>query len=164
MRLEQLPADSRTLLDQIINEEGVKVVQASCHSEEGVMNVRNTACDALLAHRVEAKLKGNKVNQVVNRIHVTMPKPRDDIKREPFIPEAVLNRRKYDPADPFRRRLEKDLEAEEGGAGVYNIDMRSKYILCLLLHYALIVLQKTGCLRLTNGSMTPYQRSWTAKI
>ncbi|CAG8715172.1 5499_t:CDS:2, partial [Acaulospora colombiana] len=115
MRLEQLPAESRALVDQIINGDNIKVVQASCHTEEGVMNVRNTACEALLAQRVEAKLKGNKLNQVANRIHVAMPKPRDDIKREPFIPEAVLNRRKYDPNDPLRPKLEKDIEAEEGG-------------------------------------------------
>lgn len=125
MRLEQLPAESRALVDQIIKDEGVKVVQASCHTEEGVMDVRNAACDALLAHRVEAKMKGNKVNSIVNRIHVAIPKPRDDIKREPFIPEVVLNRRKYDPNDPERRTLEKDIEAQEGGPGVYSIDMRS---------------------------------------
>lgn len=133
MRLEQLPADSRALVDQIINDDGVKVVQASCHTEEGVMEVRNAACDALLAHRVESKLKGNKINQIANRIHVAMPKPRDDIKREPYIPEAVLNRRKYDPNDPARRKLEREIEAEEGGAGVYSIDLRSKLSLSKLL-------------------------------
>jgi nucleolar GTP-binding protein len=125
MRLEDLPAESRALVDQVVTGDNVKVVQASCHTDEGVMDVRNAACDALLAHRVEAKLKGNKLNQVINRIHVAMPKPRDDIKREAFIPEAVLTRRRYDPEDPFRRKLEKDIEAEEGGAGVYNINMRS---------------------------------------
>lgn len=129
MRLEQLPAETRTLVDQIIEGDNVKVVQASCHTDEGVMDVRNAACDALLAHRVEVKLKGNKLNQVANRIHVAMPKPRDDIKREPYIPEAVLNRRKYDPNDPERRKLEKDIEPEQGGAGVYNIDMRKHWML-----------------------------------
>jgi nucleolar GTP-binding protein len=139
MRLEQLPAESRALVDQIIKGEDVKVVQASCHTEEGVMDVRNAACDALLAHRVEAKMKGNKVNSIVNRIHVAMPKPRDDIKREPFIPEVVLNRRKYDPNDPERRTLEKDIEAQEGGPGVYSIDMRSMCpaILCDFVIYQL---------------------------
>lgn len=136
MRLEQLPADSRALVDQIINDDGVKVVQASCHTEEGVMEVRNAACDALLAHRVESKLKGNKINQIANRIHVAMPKPRDDIKREPYIPEAVLNRRKYDPNDPARRKLEREIEAEEGGAGVYSIDLRSTLSLSKLLRPA----------------------------
>jgi nucleolar GTP-binding protein len=132
MRLEQLPSESRALVDQIIKDEAVKVVQASCHTEEGVMDVRNAACDALLAHRVEAKMKGNKVNSIVNRIHVAIPKPRDDVKREPFIPEVVLNRRKYDPNDPERRTLEKDIEAQEGGPGVYSIDMRSMFpaVLC----------------------------------
>lgn len=119
------------MVDQIINDSSVKLLQVSCHTEEGVMDVRNAACDALLAHRVEVKLKGTKINQIANRIHVAMPKPRDDIKREPFIPEAVLNRRKYDPNDPERRKLEKDIETEEGGAGVYNIDLRSMPIHCL---------------------------------
>jgi nucleolar GTP-binding protein len=126
MRLEQLPVESRALVDQIINGDNIQVVQTSCHSEEGVMDVRNAACEALLAQRVEAKLKGNKLNQVANRIHVAMPKPRDGIKRDPFIPEAVLNRRKYDPNDPLRPKLERDIEAEEGGPGVYSINMRSE--------------------------------------
>ena len=93
------------------------------------MDVRNTACDALLAHRVEVKLKGSKINQIANRIHVAMPKPRDDIVRAPFIPDVVKTRKKYDPGDPERRKLERDFEAEEGGPGVYNISLRSEPIL-----------------------------------
>lgn len=128
-RLEDLTPENRSFVDEVINDEGVKLVQASCHTEEGVMDVRNTACDALLAHRVEAKLKGSKINQVANRIHVAMPKPRDDIVRAPFIPNAIKSRKKYDLNDPERRRLERDLEAEEGGPGVYNISLRSESVL-----------------------------------
>jgi nucleolar GTP-binding protein len=93
------------------------------------MDVRNSACDALLAHRVEAKLKGSKINQVANRIYVAMPKPRDDTVRTPFIPDVVKTRKRYDPNDPERRKLERDFEVEEGGAGVYNISLRSKSVL-----------------------------------
>lgn len=131
-RLEDLTPENRALVDDVIKGEGIKVVQASCHTEEGVMDVRNTACDALLAHRVEAKLKGSKINQVANRIHVAMPKPRDDIVRSPFIPETAKTRKKYDPNDPERRKLERDLEAEEGGPGVYNISLRSESVLEML--------------------------------
>ena len=126
-RLEDLHPDNRALVQEIIDTEGVQCVQVSCYSEEGVMDLKNKACDALLAQRVDAKLKGNKINTIINRIHVAQPKPRDEVVREPFIPEAVKLRKKYDKNDPDRPRLEKDIELEEGGAGVYNINLKSAY-------------------------------------
>jgi len=126
-RLEDLTPDNRALVQDIIDTEGVQCVQVSCHSEEGVMNLKNKACDALLAQRVDAKLKGNKINTIINRIHVAQPKPRDEVVREPFIPEVVKLRKKYDKNDPDRRKLERDVELEEGGAGVYNINLKKNY-------------------------------------
>ena len=102
------------------------VVEASCYSEEGVMSVRNTACDALLAHRVEQKLKGNRIELVSNKLHVAMPQKRDDLERKPFIPAAVQGRVKYDKADPDRKRLERDDEQEMDGYRVYSIDTKSE--------------------------------------
>ncbi|KAI0032700.1 P-loop containing nucleoside triphosphate hydrolase protein [Vararia minispora EC-137] len=128
-RLDDLPAESRALVEEIINSEGVQCVQVSCYSEEGVMDLKNKACDALLAQRVESKLKGAKINTIINRIHVALPKARDDIVRAPFIPDAVKERKKYDRDDPDRRRLLKDVEAEGGGAGVYNINLKKDYFL-----------------------------------
>ena len=64
-------------------------------SEEGVMNVKVEACDRLLAQRVEIKLKAKNVNDVVNRLHVAVPKPRDDKERPPFIPEAAKEQSKF---------------------------------------------------------------------
>ncbi|KAF8069940.1 P-loop containing nucleoside triphosphate hydrolase protein [Lyophyllum atratum] len=129
MRLEELHPDSQALVQEIIDAEDVQCVQVSCHSEEGVMDLKNKACDALLAHRVDTKLKGSKINSVINRIHVAQPKARDEVVRAPFIPEVVKERKKYDKNDPERRRLAKDVEAEEGGAGVFNINMREDYLL-----------------------------------
>ncbi|KAG8970159.1 Nucleolar GTP-binding protein 1 [Tulasnella sp. 419] len=128
-RVEDLSPENKLLLDEITNKEDVKLVQLSCYSEEGVAEVKNTACDTLLAHRVENKLKGSKINSIANRIHVAQPVPRDDIVREPYIPEAIKNKRKYDPEDPDRRKLERDIEAEEGGAGVYSINLKKNYLL-----------------------------------
>ncbi|KZT22560.1 GTP binding protein 4 [Neolentinus lepideus HHB14362 ss-1] len=128
-RLDDLDATNRALVQEIIDTENVQSVQVSCYSEEGVMELKNKACDTLLAHRVDSKMKGSKVNSIVNRIHVAQPKARDELVREPFIPEAVKNRRRYDQNDPDRRRLEKDIEAEEGGAGVYNINLKKNYVL-----------------------------------
>ena len=35
------------------------------------------ACERLLAHRIETKLKTKKMSDVMNRLHVAMPAPRD---------------------------------------------------------------------------------------
>ena len=124
MRLEDVHPDSRALIQEIIDQEDVQCVQVSCYSEEGVMDLKNKACDALLAHRVDNKMKGSKVNSIVNRIHVALPKPRDDVVRAPFIPEAVKQKKKYNKNDPERKRLQRDVELEEGGAGVFNINLK----------------------------------------
>jgi len=59
-------------------------------SEEGVMKVKSEACDRLLAQRVEVKLKNaKKMDEVVNRLHIAIPKPRDQKERPAFIPEAA---------------------------------------------------------------------------
>jgi len=128
-RLEDLTPDNRALVQEIIDIEDVQCVQVSCHSEEGVMDLKNKACDALLAHRVDSKLKGNKVEAIINRIHVAQPKARDDLVRVPHIPEAVKGKKKYDKNDPERKKLQRDIELEEGGAGVFNINMKQDYIL-----------------------------------
>lgn len=127
-RLEDLTPENRALVQEIIDAEGVSSVQVSCYSEEGVMELKNKACDALLAHRIDNKLKGSKINAIANRIHVAQPKPRDEVVRAPFIPDIVKERKKYDKEDPERRRLLKDQEVEEGGAGVFNINMKSTFI------------------------------------
>ena len=128
MRLDDLPAETRVLVQEIIDQEGVQCVQVSCYSEEGVMDLKNKACDALLAHRVDTKLQGSKINSVINRIHVAQPKARDDVVRAPFIPDAVKERKKYDKNDPDRRPLLRDIELDEGGAGVYNMNMRGTLV------------------------------------
>lgn len=128
-RLEDLTPENRTCVDEILNMSDVLNVQVSCYTDEGVMELKNKACDALLEHRVDAKLKGNKVNSILNRLHVAQPKARDEVVREPFIPEAVKQRKKYDKNDPERPRLERDIELEEGGPGVYNINMKKNYML-----------------------------------
>ncbi|KAF7304008.1 Nucleolar GTP-binding protein 1 [Mycena indigotica] len=129
MRLEDIPAESRALVQEIIDSEDVKCVQVSCYSDEGVMDLKTQACDALLAHRVDNKVKGAKINSVMNRIHVAQPKPRDDLVRAPFIPDVVKDRKKYDKNDPERRTLLRDVELAEGGAGVFNINLKENYLL-----------------------------------
>ncbi|KIJ05519.1 hypothetical protein PAXINDRAFT_93375, partial [Paxillus involutus ATCC 200175] len=128
-RLEDLTPENRTLVQEIIDAEDVQCVQVSCYSEEGVMELKNKACDALLSHRVESKLKGSKINAVINRIHVAQPVPRDDVVRTPFIPDAVKDRKKYDKNDPDRKKLLRDAELEEEREGVFSINLKTDYLL-----------------------------------
>jgi len=103
---------------------GFPVVETSTLTEEGVIQVKTEACDRLLAHRVETKMKGNKVNEVLNRLHLAMPNKRDDKERPPFIPEGVVARRKRMDIGEPRRKRERDLEVELGDD--YVLDLQSK--------------------------------------
>ncbi|KAF9197469.1 Nucleolar GTP-binding protein 1, partial [Podila verticillata] len=120
MKIEDISAEDRVLLDNIVDNDKVEMLGMSCYTEEGVMNVKQTACDRLLQSRVDAKMKGHKINDILNKIHLTQPAPRDDNPRLPFIPAAAESKPKYDLKDPNRPKLERDLEAENGGAGVFN--------------------------------------------
>ncbi|KAH9458635.1 hypothetical protein MJO28_005711 [Puccinia striiformis f. sp. tritici] len=128
-KIEDLEPERRAMLEEIISQEDIQLLQVSCFSEEGVMDVRNQACDALLAHRVEAKEATKRVENVANRIRVAMPVKRDNVQRKPFIPDGALDRKKYDANDPDRIILEKDLEAQSGGPGVYSVDLKKSYLL-----------------------------------
>eukprot|EP00250_Pteridium_aquilinum_P003663 c13972_g1_i1 orf=232-2247(+) len=103
------------------------LVTMSTLTEEGVIAVKNAACERLLQQRVEIKMKSKKLNDCLNRIHVAMPRPRDTKERPAFIPQAVLEGRAATAAK--ERKLEKDLENENGGAGVYSANLRKMYIL-----------------------------------
>lgn len=126
VRPEDLDPERKAMLDAILAEDKVELLSLSCVSDEGVMDVRNSACDALLAHRVESKEKTRRVENIANRVRVAVPVPRDGVKREAFIPEGVKSRKSYDREDPERRRIERDLEEENGGAGVYSSDLKSE--------------------------------------
>lgn len=127
---EDLDTERAALLQTIRDTPGVEVMATSCQLEDNVMDVRNQACEKLLASRIENKLKSQaRINNVLNKIHVAQPQARDDVKREPYIPEQFKNLKKYDPEDPERRMLARDIESENGGAGVFNVNLKDKYIL-----------------------------------
>ncbi|ORZ38388.1 P-loop containing nucleoside triphosphate hydrolase protein [Catenaria anguillulae PL171] len=127
-KYEDLDADEKVLVDGCLTE-GVTLVQQSCWTDDGVMQVRNSACAKLLAMRVETKLRANKMDDVLSRLNVAMPQARDNKARPAFIPAELASRKPYDANDPDRRKLERDLELEQGGPGVYSVDLRKKYLL-----------------------------------
>lgn len=86
-------------------------------TEDGVMAVKQAACDRLLNFRVELKVAGKRINDVLNRMHVAMPKPRPGAAaRAPVIPPGVAEARARRAAGE-RRKTEKEMQEENGGAG-----------------------------------------------
>lgn len=136
MKPEDLDAETQEKLQGMLKSGEVELLQLSCNTTENVMTVRGAVCDRLLAQRNAEKLKAGtnasgevtgRLGEVLKRIHVAMPI--DGITREAYIPEAVKNRMKYDPNDPNRKKLQREIEEENGGAGVYNINLKEKYLL-----------------------------------
>lgn len=135
MKPEDLHPDMQQELEALTKESNVEVLQLSCITTEGVSAVKNAACDRLIADRVAQKLKtgtnntngtpSGRLGDLLARIHVAQPL--GGVVRETYIPEAVANIKKYDKTDPERRRLARDIEEENGGAGVYSVDLKEPY-------------------------------------
>jgi nucleolar GTP-binding protein len=133
---EELDQEMQTELQDLTKSGDVELLRASCATQDGVQDVKNLVCEKLLAERVSQKLKagtsssgalGSRLTEVMARIHVAQPM--DGITRETFIPEGVKGVKKYDKADPERRMLAKDEEEANGGAGVFNVDLKRDYLL-----------------------------------
>lgn len=133
---EDLDPEMQTELQDLTKSGDVELLRASCATQDGVQDVKNLVCERLLAERVSQKLKagtsssgalGSRLTEVMARIHVAQPM--NGITRETFIPEGVKGIKKYDKADPERRQLARDVEEANGGAGVYNVDLRQDYLL-----------------------------------
>ncbi|KXS18591.1 P-loop containing nucleoside triphosphate hydrolase protein [Gonapodya prolifera JEL478] len=135
-RRSDLQGEEKELVDSMLSKDGVEHYELSCYTEEGVMDARNKACDVLLQSRVEMKVKQNKVgDDVLNRLHMAVPQARDDKERPAFIPDEIIEKRKKKEENAMEedeetsvRKLEKDIELENGGPGVYNIDLKKLYL------------------------------------
>lgn len=124
VKLDDLSDDKKALLAEFGTEE-IPLMQMSTLTEEGVIEVRNEACDRLLAHRVETKIKTRKVNDISNRLHVAVPQKRDQKERPPCIPESVRRKREAMETGKEKRKLERDIELEEGDD--YILDLRKTW-------------------------------------
>ncbi|XP_026538497.1 nucleolar GTP-binding protein 1 isoform X2 [Notechis scutatus] len=120
-RISELSEENQKIFAEL-EADGLPVIETSTMTEEGVIQVKTEACDRLLAHRVGTKMKGNKVNDVLNRLHLALPTKRDNKERPPFIPEGALMRKKHMEVDGPKKKLEKDLEMEMGDD--YILDLK----------------------------------------
>jgi nucleolar GTP-binding protein len=76
--LEQLEPQKRAVLERY-QQQGIPLLTMSTLTGQGVMDVKTKACDALLAHRIDIKAKTSRINNVLNRLHLALPKPRDAV-------------------------------------------------------------------------------------
>lgn len=134
-QISDLDPETQKQLNDLVSSGEVELLTLSCTTTENVMSVRNAVCERLIAARNAQKLAHStnsageptgRLSDLLRRIHVAQPL--GGVVREAFIPEAVQNRAKYDKSDPARRKLERDFEAENGGAGVYSVDMKKHYL------------------------------------
>jgi nucleolar GTP-binding protein len=121
--LDAISPENQALIHGLSESAGVEVMQMSNVSEEGVSNVKNRACDLLLQARVDARLSGKNVSDVLNRLTVAG----SDLQTTSSIPESVIFAREM--GQKMTRKTEKDLMIENGGAGVYSMDMKKDYLL-----------------------------------
>ena len=59
---------------------------------DGITDVKQKACDILLDHRLTQKSKDPKKQEaILNRMHISQPKKRDNVERPSFVPTTVLD-------------------------------------------------------------------------
>jgi nucleolar GTP-binding protein len=136
LKPEELDQVTQEKLAAILKAGEVEMLQISCATTEGVMQARNAACDRLIAVRNAEKLKAGtnsageptgRLGDLIKRIHVAQPL--GGVTREIFVPESLKVKPKFEKDDPNRPKTERDLQEENGGPGVYNINLRKNYLL-----------------------------------
>lgn len=124
---DDLPANARASIEECASAAGAELITCSNISEENISLVKTTACDKLLEARVDSKLAAGRVKgDVISRVTVAMPKARDGVTRDAFIPDSVTNGMSVTDG---KRVTEKELMQNNGGAGVYSCDYRKYYLL-----------------------------------
>lgn len=124
--LDELTPEERALLEEMVSGSNIEVMPMSTLMERGIYEVRDKACDKLLTHRVEAKLKGKELESILSRVALSLPKARDDRERPAFIPDSIL-RHRAQGNDDVAMITERMLEDLNGGSGVYQPDFKKFY-------------------------------------
>ena len=115
---------SKTAVESLAKEANAYLIQMSNISGDGITDVKSKACDILLDYRLTQKSKDPKKEQgILNRLHITEPKKRDNIDRPEIIPESVIR------GDKKTGKTIKELQEEFGGAGVFYIPVEEHYML-----------------------------------
>lgn len=129
---EDVAPESQKAIEAIAKEYNAYVISMSNKNGEGVTDLKAKACDILLDFRFAQKSENEgKMHAIENRLHVATPQKRDDKARPAQIPASVLASRekmkdapadaKSGEADQPKKKTVKDIQEEEGGAGVFYV-------------------------------------------
>jgi nucleolar GTP-binding protein len=153
---ETLDPEKKEMIEAMSKDANCSLMTMSNITEHGISEVKATACDKLLATRVDARVSGNKVEGVMNRLQVFHPAPRDNVQRDAYIPpsvkqaitEGTIGSIDHKPKrsrigyahtvddengdddsmeDTTSRKTARDLMWENGGPGVWAPDYREQY-------------------------------------
>ncbi|KAK9890971.1 hypothetical protein WA026_013308 [Henosepilachna vigintioctopunctata] len=122
--LDDLPKEKRDTLKIFEDSPDIPVIETSTVNDQGIMEVKIEACEKLLCFRVDQKMRTKKVDGILNRLHVAVPKPRDNKERPPVIPPNILLK-KQQQAEKQKKKLERDIELEMGDD--YVLDLKKSY-------------------------------------
>ena len=114
----------KTQIEVLAKEANAYLIQMSNSSGDGIADVRAKACDILLDHRLTLKAKDpKKAEAIMNKLHISTPKKRDNVLRDSTIPDTVIKGvKKVGPTI-------KELQEEYGGAGNFYIPEEEHFLL-----------------------------------
>ena len=123
-KYQSLSAEMRQEIEELAKSTNAYMIQMSNKSGDGITDVKARACDILLDHRLTQKAKDpKKAEAIMDKLHISVPKKRDNLVREVTIPDTVKQGiKKTGPTV-------KELMEEYGGAGKFVIPEEEFYIL-----------------------------------
>ena len=121
---KDLEPEMKDQIEKLAKETNAYLIQMSNSSGDGIADVRAKACDILLDHRLTLKAKDpKKAEAIMNKLHISQPKKRDNVVRDVTVPETVTKGvKKTGPTV-------KELQDEYGGAGNFYIPEEEHYLL-----------------------------------
>eukprot|EP00029_Vermamoeba_vermiformis_P003478 TRINITY_DN1396_c0_g1_i1.p1 TRINITY_DN1396_c0_g1~~TRINITY_DN1396_c0_g1_i1.p1 ORF type:complete len:645 (+),score=151.87 TRINITY_DN1396_c0_g1_i1:58-1992(+) len=128
--VDNLNPQERALLQALTEHPNTEIIPMSNMTEDGVSHVKELACEKLLKMRAESKLQGKKINEITNRIHVSMPQPRDNVQRPPYVPPTVGVVEEGEVVRERRQEYEEQMELyKEMDPAYKGVDWRKYYSL-----------------------------------
>jgi len=90
-KFKELEPAMKKQIENLAMETNAFLIQMSNLSGDGIADVRAKACDILLDHRLTQKAKDpKKAESIMQKLHMAVPKKRDNKVRDATIPDTVL--------------------------------------------------------------------------
>lgn len=91
----------------------IRTIQLSTLNSFNIGEVKTLACELFTEYKLKADEGSEKANKILSRMHIAIPKKRDNIERNIVNPMDIMD------IGPQCKISSKDLQEELGGAGVF---------------------------------------------